>query len=459
MKDYPYRLFYKPKGAAAADFIPFHHDGKFRLFYLHDWRDPAKHGEGTPWYLIETDDFVRFEERGEVIARGAPDEPDLFIFTGSVIRALGRFHIFYTAHNHHMAERGRPVEQIAHAVSDDLVHWEKRPQDSFSAASGFDPDNLRDPFVFYDSGAKLYRMACVKRRAGGAYTSGFTAQYVSDDLLSWREAEDIWSPQLFHTHECPDLFQIGDWWYLIYSEYSDRNQTRYVMSKSLTGPWLMPADDSFDGRAFYAAKSWSDGRGRFLFGWIPTRDGDRDDRGWNWGGNLAVTELWQRPDGTLACRMPGSAGRAWTRLRTEAPQKAERADGLDDRLLFTAPSSTFRFDASLSFGRGTHAFGLVVGQDFASKQGYRFEFLPAEGRVRFGRTDRCIHTQGLARPLAMAPDQRLSVKLVVDCDICVIYINDETVLSARMCDVAGSDVSLYTVGGFAEAEDLALYTL
>ena len=33
------------------------------------------------------------------------------------------------------------------------------------------------------------------------------------------------------------------------------------------------------------------------------------------------------------------------------------------------------------------------------------------------------------------------------------------VLSARMCDVAGSDVSLYTVGGFAEAEDLALYTL
>ena len=105
MKDYPYRLFYKPKGAAAADFIPFHHDGKFRLFYLHDWRDPAKHGEGTPWYLIETDDFVRFEERGEVIARGAPDEPDLFIFTGSVIRALGRFHIFYTAHNHHMAEQ------------------------------------------------------------------------------------------------------------------------------------------------------------------------------------------------------------------------------------------------------------------------------------------------------------------------------------------------------------------
>ncbi|MCC6441923.1 MAG: hypothetical protein IT210_00550 [Armatimonadetes bacterium] len=70
-------FFYKPVGAWAADFIPFCGGGQFHLFYLHDWRDAANHGEGTPWYLVSTEDFVRFTEHGEVLPRGAQDEQDL----------------------------------------------------------------------------------------------------------------------------------------------------------------------------------------------------------------------------------------------------------------------------------------------------------------------------------------------------------------------------------------------
>ncbi len=104
MQNLPYRVFYKPKDAVAADFIPFAYDGKFRIFYLHDWRNASVYGEGTPWFLIETDDFLHFEERGEVLPRGSVDDPDLYVFTGSVLRAEGRFHIFYTAHNPYLAQ-------------------------------------------------------------------------------------------------------------------------------------------------------------------------------------------------------------------------------------------------------------------------------------------------------------------------------------------------------------------
>ena len=38
-------FFYRPQGAWAGDFIPFYKDGKFRLFYLLDWRDKHLHGE------------------------------------------------------------------------------------------------------------------------------------------------------------------------------------------------------------------------------------------------------------------------------------------------------------------------------------------------------------------------------------------------------------------------------
>ncbi len=105
-------FFYRPAGAWAADFIPFYKDGTFHLFYLLDWRDRHKHGEGTPWYQISTRDFVHFTEHGEMLARGTAEEQDLYVFTGSVIEGEGRFHIFYTGHNSYFRRQGKPEQGI-----------------------------------------------------------------------------------------------------------------------------------------------------------------------------------------------------------------------------------------------------------------------------------------------------------------------------------------------------------
>jgi beta-fructofuranosidase len=84
------------------------------------------------------------------------------------------------------------------------------------------------------------------------------------------------------------------------------------MALSPSGPWLPPPVDTFDGRAFYAAKttaggsSASDSERRFLFGWNPTRQDETDAGAWQWGGNLIVHELWQQTNGTLAVREPES---------------------------------------------------------------------------------------------------------------------------------------------------------
>src|SRR6476469_4961182 len=87
-------FFYKPANAWAADFIPFYEDGTYHLFYLLDWRDAERHGEGTPWYKITTNDFVHFEDHGQMLARGTKEEQDLYVFNGSVIKAKGQYHIF-----------------------------------------------------------------------------------------------------------------------------------------------------------------------------------------------------------------------------------------------------------------------------------------------------------------------------------------------------------------------------
>ena len=129
-------FFYRPQGAWAGDFIPFYKDGTFHLFYLHDWRDKHKHGEGTPWYQISTSDFLHFTEHGEMLARGTMDEQDLYVFTGSAIEARGQYHIFYVGENPYFRKKGKPEQKVMHAVSDDLLKWRKIPEDTFCGSTG-----------------------------------------------------------------------------------------------------------------------------------------------------------------------------------------------------------------------------------------------------------------------------------------------------------------------------------
>ena len=55
----------------------------------------------------------------------------------------------------------------------------------------------------------------------------------------------------------------------------------------------------------------------YLFGWVPTKEGDTDKGLFQWGGACVPHQLYQREDGTLAvpCRTPSGPpswkGRTW----------------------------------------------------------------------------------------------------------------------------------------------------
>lgn len=448
------QLFYRPEDGVAADFIPFYYDGEFRLFYLKDYRDVQNHGEGTPWFQITTRDFVQFRELGEMIPRGNAAQQDLYVYTGSILQAQGQFHIFYTGHNPYYIAEGKPQEAVMHAVSDDLVHWRKVAEDTFYAdPQSYEPHDFRDPFVFYDEQSGTYFMLLVARKKDCGYTAGFTALYSSADLKHWKDEGDFWAPNLYHTHECPDLFRMGDWWYLIFSEYSDRYVTHYLMSKSPKGPWVMPADDVFDGRAFYAAKSCADENARYLFGWIPTKENGDDNGNWMWGGNLAVHELVQNEDGTLRCKLPETIAKVWdAKKRLSAPACVSQPYGKGEQRLFANLPCTYRMDAVLKFQSGTKQFGISFGQSFETKHGYKYEFFPHENRLKFNAVTASINTKEVSRFIELEAGKEIHITLLVDGEICVFYVNDTVALSARMYQKGGNDLSLFAVGGAAEVK-------
>ena len=459
-------FFYKPQDAWSGDFIPFFENGQFHLFYLKTWRDIAGHGEGTPWFQISTSDFVDFKEHGQMLARGTKDEQDLYVFTGSVIKGAGAYHIFYTGHNPHFREQGKPVEGIMHAVSDDLLNWKKLPGETlFAPAATYEPDDWRDPFVFWNDEAKEYWMLTAARlKSGPSRRRGCTGLCASKDLHKWEVREPFWTPGLYSVHECPDLFKMGDWWYLVFSEGSERVCTHYRKSRSLKGPWLAPDNDTFDGRALYAAKTASDGHRRFLFGWVPTRRDLRDFSPWQWGGNLMVHQLVQEADGTLSVRVPATVDAAF---HQQAPSEFHPAVGpckvTPGGVEIASPGSfacatagsmphRCKLEATVEFAAGTHAFGLMLrtSDDFDAAYYVRLE--PARNRCVFDSWPRpgdVPYWVELERPLRLEPKRPVELKVLVDGTVCVVYIDNKIAMSTRLYDLKQGGWGVFTTDGSA----------
>jgi beta-fructofuranosidase len=476
-------FFYKPAGAWAADFIPFHKDGRYRLFYLQDWRNPTEYGEGTPWYQISTDDFVHFAEHGMMLRRGGQDEQDLYVFTGSVIEVQGRaleqagghYHIFYTGHNPYFREHGKPEQAVMHAVSNDLLNWRKVPADSFYAPDDrFEAHDWRDPFVFWNEEASEYWMLLAARlKAGPSRRRGCTALCVSKDLKTWQVREPFYAPGLYFTHECPDLFRMGDWWYLVFSEFSERCVTRYRMARSLAGPWLTPDDDQFDGRAFYAAKTASDGQRRFVFGWNPTRQGEIDTGAWQWGGNLAIHEVVQDSDGTLGVRVPESVSSAFA---TPLPVQIHAGVGshreVETGVILEAPGSfacvragemldRCKLEATITCTEGTDGCGIMLRVSDDLEQAYYIRFEPRHNRLVFDMWPRAgdiPFMPGLERPLSSVPGKPIAMKVFVDGTVCEVYAEDQSgnqvAMSTRLYNLKSSNWGLFVTEGNADFRNL-----
>lgn len=310
-------LFYKPENGWCADVIPFYKDGVYYLYYLHDYRDAENFGEGTPWYLLTTKDFVHYKEYGEVLCRGTKEEHDLYIFTGCVFEDTRQvtpypYHIYYTAHNPHYPKAGKPLEMIKHAVSKDLIHWEKQDDIAYTAPEGYERDDWRDPFIWYSEEKQAYCMLTAARNTKGPSNfRGCTALSVSRNLIDWEATAPMLDEGSYYTHECPDYFYWNGWYYLIFSEFSSTCRTRYRMARSPFGPWEKPKDDMFDARGFYAAKTAGSSENRYIFGWNTTREGETDNGRWMWGANLVVHELKQRENGTLYTVLPETIARAY----------------------------------------------------------------------------------------------------------------------------------------------------
>lgn len=458
-------LYYRPPDGWVGDCMPCYHDGIYYLYYQCDKRIPKPFPNGEPfgWSLAKSPDMVHFEDYGEVLHKGDKGGREYCLYAGSVIHALGCFRAFYTGECKEYAASPElpPKEVIMFATSSDGIHWEKHPQWSISAPPEYEKDYFRDPYVFFhEESGKWLMLVPARRRTGPAIRRGVMTYLSSDDLEHWHFEGELWAPNMYHLLQMPDLFRIGDWWYLLFSEYDDQRCTRYRMSRSIYGPWIAPADDRLDGRCFYAARTIAVGEKRYLYGWNPTREGGDDLGMWIWGGTAVTHEVYARPDGTLAVRMPELFDqRILPAAQIQLPQEVrlDRVDGCDELVLHKTAETFWRMDMKIAFQEGTFGFGIKLYENSQQDRGYAYHFVPGENRVFFDKTPnypwfRCMN-RGLSRPLRLIPDKEYDVTIIVDDDISILYV-DGTALSARMCEKPGQEIKLYVHGGILRAADI-----
>ena len=456
------RLYYQSPDAVCGDFMPFGEDGTFYLFYL---RDPRVGGRsmGKPfgWDLLKTKDFVHYEDLGNAIPHGTDEEQDQYVFSGSVIKALGQYHAFYTGNNMLFPQQGKPGQVQMHATSDDLLHWTKTDEDlDLMAQPGYDPDDWRDPFLLWDEERQEYRMFLGARKAGPkTQQTGRTVWYTSKDLKTWEFQGDFWAPDLYTMHEMPDVFYMDGWWYHIITEYSHRSKMIYRMSRTMHGPWLAPKDDAFDGRAYYAGRTFAMDGKRYLLGWVPTKVGDSDKGAFQWAGTFVPHQLYQREDGTLGCAMPDTVRAAFVEGENLEDVTLAAAASRQEKVLREDGGDFFKLELDVSFQEGTSTFGLRFYGNQETGESYQYLFHVGENRVIFEKSPNWPWPDeqniGQERPIHLEPGKTYHVDLIVDDTIATLYV-DGVALNARAYRKFGTAVSAFATDGTVELKNITL---
>ncbi|HBA47421.1 MAG TPA: glycoside hydrolase [Lachnospiraceae bacterium] len=473
-------LFYTPEYAKAGDVIPFFdkETGQFENFYLKNWNpDAPKKKVVHGWHRITTKDNRVYSEVPVPIYGG----------TGSVLRAEGVYHVFYCTFDHNPE-----VQWVRHATSEDLTRWEEIPEDKFGADGEiYRLSDWRDPFVFWNEDESRWWMLLAARENAPTERNGCVALCVSDDLSHWKIEKPLYAPRANQAaNECPDMFRMGDWYYLVYSNYTDGFFTYYRMSRSPRGPWLRPVGrETFDGRAFYAAKTGFDGQNRYVYGWNPTRgengwgfdsgkDFGRDYKSWNWGGSIVVHGIHQHDDGTLGVHPVESVAGAFKRKKAmeiqaltgnwkmgQAETSCVSENGYGAALGEEIPRQCC-IKLRCAYEGNPAGFGLALQVDQAFDFGYYLMFEPGFQRIQF-RSGLRMYEQGgqmfpyaveMERPLELRQGEEYELELYIQDTIGVLYVNRDVAFGFRMYNYSGRKVGFFVSEGELSIRDTAIWT-
>lgn len=477
-----YSTYYKPTIGRVGDPMPFYDQkaGEFKILYLQEFanNDPSCY---HPFYGLTTKDGANYQGLGEVLPTGkSATDFDAALGTGCVLynEADQLYYIYYTGHT--------SKEVVMRATSPDFKTWTKDHAWILKATDyGYDSDNFRDPHIF-KAEDNLWHMIIT--------TKGRFAEFTSTDLKNWTDAGSfkmVWGND--RISECPDVFKMGNWWYLIFSDQHVWGRcVKYVKAESWTklreaidNGWLANDDEGkLDNRGFFAGKTACDDKGnRYVWGWSPYREGKdikelnfiTDDKEPKWSGALVCHKVVQDENtGALAfAPVPGIAAKYNVESKNAVMNKTEGVDfngtsgkltghshilferlGYHNHISFTLKTKGDDDKFGLSFVRSDKeddswfSVNFNNPQDWGNKNLRRIEFI-GEGKDSKGFTNGAL-SNFVPRPA----DNTYNIDIFTDNSVVVIYYNNLLCYTTRIYGIQKNCWSINNYGGEITVSDV-----
>jgi len=449
-------LHYRHPEHLIGDLHPFYHGGKWYLFYL---------GPGFHSKLMTSVDLFHWEPQR------LSHEP-----INAVHRELAPYYVLGVfwdeAADLFRTYHGWSAGAMLSHTSTNLIHWNFAPNAYHIPPQYGHYSSQRDPYVFWNAVEEQYWCVMTCQVEGYDDThNGAVGLASSPDLQRWEGRGDLYFPGNIREPEVPQVFHVGDYWYLLASIHTGEavGGPSYWISSSPNGPWLVDPTGSLDGPNLSAANVGYDGQRWLLFGWIPLTTVEAHGR-YTWGGHMAFPrEIYPLANGALGVRLEPDFGR---RIRGELLEEADletariiRGHWVQDSGLRYSDSDGDGFVALLNSYERLDIDVVVMPGANNRRVGLRLADLIDVG---IDVIDACFYvahrSKGSSNPYAMLHfgigAERYELRVIVENDIVEMFVNNHYSLCARLpYDLGQMTVGLIASGGTATFHDVRRYHL
>lgn len=422
-------LFPRADESYVGDVMALSDENGIYLNYLYE---TDHNGVGYhPIHRFYTRDFLIFEDKGEVLPFAQDSEvQDLAVGTGSfIIDDQGNYHCFYTGHNDYYDTYGLDKECVLHAVSKDNKTYTKNYENAIHAPEGYSTTDFRDPQVYRTDNGYLMLVGARKEKEN----ESAIVYYESQDLENWTFKGDFYTSKDLYFMECPDVFSLGDKYYLVFSW---NNVVYYRISDNFFGPWDKEEIDTFDGDGFYAAKTCEFKGKRYLVGFLDRKKREKDSLKYTWAGSVLVYELRQLSDGTLGVCMPEQYNDYFKNMLLD---EKDPINGGELELGKVPESCHLSLDLNMS-DKGR--MDLVFSNPESGEE-YKLSIDNEDDNLSFNAFPN-------NQPIKLKSGQQYHIDVVVEKDIVVLYADGKKALSNRIYAAVGADWKIETTDSVAE---------
>lgn len=465
-------VYYQPEVGFVGDPMPFYdpQTGDYKVYYLQEFRPNAR-GTYHPVYAINTRTLTDYTIWGEVLPTGDINAQDAAIGTGSVIYCEQDklYYFFYTGNKYNIGPEDNG-QVVMCATSTDAQHWTKTNISIRPGTYYYYKDDFRDPEVFRTADG-VYHMLVSTGKDG----KNVIAEFTSRDCKSWQDRGVFLTMLWDRFYECPNVFQMGDWWYMIYSEqHHDVRRVQYFKARTYEGlrectrndqpTWPDDHEGFLDSRGLYAGKTAGHGSERYLWGWCPTRKDQNNTITNNmngepdWAGTMVAYRIVQHEDGSLTLGAIPAVEERYNQSVPTSMQSLTLSTGQQQEM--EALGTMDHLSLRVTTAGDNDVFGIQICREHGYPKYYTLQVqAEANDKRKVNFLEEGAGSQGYVPNIdsyffARPKDNVYDIDIYIENSVLVLYINDALCYTNRVYNVHNNHWGLTCYSGRITATEM-----